>query len=411
MRIDLDWKQRFALLFACMPVLACGDGHTAECAGRNPVHVGVADVMDTSGATADAWRCIKLVTGNLTISDPAVLANLVQVQGDLEITGVSVKDLSALSHLTEVDGKLTIDKNPGLKSLHGLEGVTETGSALEITNNPKLVNLRGLSGLRFVNGDLTISQNEALVSLEGMKKVPVGGSVILSSNAAFTDLTRDALSRVGSSLLIESNRSLETIDALPTTIGDDPAPAPQAGLFCHGAFRLQIGGNTALKQITADPRLGTAGCIDVSSNPALTTLELDTTAICDSPLKSIVLLEDPKLVTLQVCRPQDALELSEDLVVQNTGLASLDGLSGVYRVGDSLWVEKNPNLTKFGFSKLDLGNIAHVEDNPKLPACLVDELAAQIAKEPDHVVMTDSGLQLTHPMLAQSGNDTHAKCP
>ncbi|HKU44818.1 MAG TPA: hypothetical protein VJR89_41955, partial [Polyangiales bacterium] len=69
------------------------------------------------------------------------------VTGDLVVSQTALSDLTLLSHLQMVGGRVAITDNSSLGSIAGLEQLTQIRGALDIMNNPALVDLAPLSQL------------------------------------------------------------------------------------------------------------------------------------------------------------------------------------------------------------------------------------------------------------------------
>lgn len=84
------------------------------------------------------------------------------IVGDLQIASSELTDLSQLSSVRRVTGKLSVTDNQKLISLAGLKGVERAGS-VEIQNNPLLCAYFGLlTGLEQVDQPLELNNNRGL---------------------------------------------------------------------------------------------------------------------------------------------------------------------------------------------------------------------------------------------------------
>lgn len=145
----------------------------------------------------------------------ATYPNCTEINGDLRIGNAveesDVIDLSGLSAITSVVGRLLIINNDILPDLDGLSAITSVGEALDISDNGALTSLSGLSGITSVGGFLMIRDNDALTSLNGLMAITlVGGTLQVTNNDALADVSGVAnidASSLGL-LLIASNPQL-----------------------------------------------------------------------------------------------------------------------------------------------------------------------------------------------------------
>lgn len=89
-----------------------------------------------------------------------------KINGKLQFFGDDITDLSALSNIDTVFGKLEFIELTALTSLNGLN-VEYVGSNLYMADNSALTDLSALSSLTFVGKDFVIIGNSALESLDG----------------------------------------------------------------------------------------------------------------------------------------------------------------------------------------------------------------------------------------------------
>ena len=96
------------------------------------------------------------------------------------ITLIDLPDLieiTDLKNVTEIEGRLALAGLPHLENLSGLEHLEKVGGSLTIGidglghTNDKLHDLTALSGLKSINGRLTISNNSSLRSLSGLENI------------------------------------------------------------------------------------------------------------------------------------------------------------------------------------------------------------------------------------------------
>ena len=93
-----------------------------------------------------------------------------------------IKNLSALSNLTSVSGRLSIWELDSLRSLRGRSNLTRVGSGT-IESNRRLASIDGLSSLTTVDSRLNIVDNEALTIIDGLTSLTaVDGSLTIQDN-------------------------------------------------------------------------------------------------------------------------------------------------------------------------------------------------------------------------------------
>ncbi|MCF8369972.1 MAG: T9SS type A sorting domain-containing protein [Bacteroidales bacterium] len=148
------------------------------------------------------------------------LEGLNTVGGDVIIgRNNSLFSLDGLDNLTTIMGGLYIGTegifslpNPSLVNIAGLNGLSSIGGGLFITNNDSLISLTGLEGLTNITGDLVIGDNYSLISLTGLNNLSdIGGYLSIGGNNVITSLTGlENLSSIGNDLYINDNPLLST---------------------------------------------------------------------------------------------------------------------------------------------------------------------------------------------------------
>lgn len=141
--------------------------------------------------------------------------SITHIEGDLSING-SVRELSNLSNILSVEGRIRISNTFALDSLNGLNNIRSVGEDLHIDDNSSLKNLDGLSNINSIGGELDIKENDDLLNIDGlMNLVDFEGNVIIIKNAALKNL--DGLHKIsllrGEWLILE-NDSLENLNGL-----------------------------------------------------------------------------------------------------------------------------------------------------------------------------------------------------
>ncbi len=138
-------------------------------------------------------------------------AGCTDLEGEMEIAGDDISNLSGLSEVISVGGNFSINYCPSLSNLNGLENLTSVGDYLVVKNNDSLTSLFGLDNLSTVGGTLYIVSNNVLPDLTGLESLTIlGNKVYISSNAALQSLAGIDNIEAGtiSELLIHDNPSL-----------------------------------------------------------------------------------------------------------------------------------------------------------------------------------------------------------
>ena len=183
--------------------------------------------------------------GGLTIASENVIygfrANFPDctvIEGDVEIHGSNISDLSSLYVLTAIGGDLRIYLSNTITSLHGLHNVDSIGGRLEIHSVQNLLDLSDLSSLSYVR-EIAIASNLSLISLSGLENITSVENVFIFANSdleslgglnnleSVTDLFQiydnsglqnitglDKLTYIGGKFILWSNINLEDISGL-----------------------------------------------------------------------------------------------------------------------------------------------------------------------------------------------------
>src|SRR5690606_2809783 len=146
------------------------DGQIDEDQGSSP-----AQVIINSQAELDALPAYTIINGNLNIigtdvSDLSPLSCLVEIKNGLHIYGnTNLTTLSGLESLVKVKG-ITIRDNPNLVNTDALNFLSEVGTdGVEFKNNNALthISLSGLTSIQYSATDLCIdiSENDQLTTI------------------------------------------------------------------------------------------------------------------------------------------------------------------------------------------------------------------------------------------------------
>lgn len=265
-------------------------------------------------------------TPNLTNIDG--LGALHTVVGELDLSGVPAPNLNGLSSLVSVGEELRLS---GLmvSNLVGLSSLESVGGNLVISGNKNLLSLDGLSALSFVGGSILIDYNLALINAGNFPLLEsVGGYLVLGNNSSLTSLSGfSQLTEIGAGLSIHENDMLQDID-------------PLNSVESIGAY-IDISYNDVLQNLDGLSSLQQLGNgIQLRDNPML------------SDISGLALLSgevDGFEITYSRVENLDALigitSLGELVLLNNSELQNLDGLSNLVSVGQDVEIIGNTAMT------------------------------------------------------------------
>ncbi len=161
-------------------IALCGDGTggpppLGTCEGGGVAWAGSAIFDGSHPAALDKLKDVECVQGPLYVdgvpcSDVLdALASVRRIDGALTLRDLEVEDLTALSSLTEVGGRVTIHGLKDATSLSGLSGLSFVPNKLELYAMPKLADLTGLEGLTSVES--LILRELGIATLDGLGAV------------------------------------------------------------------------------------------------------------------------------------------------------------------------------------------------------------------------------------------------
>jgi len=109
-----------------------------------------------------------------------LLAQVVEIEGDLVIKNIKKKSLTAvvsLGALKKITGSITIKSNPGLMTLNGGKTL-EIGKALKILKN-EILRIVRMPNIKKIGNSLMISYNPILQSVTMPELITVDGNIIV----------------------------------------------------------------------------------------------------------------------------------------------------------------------------------------------------------------------------------------
>lgn len=253
--------------------------------------------------------------------------SICKIEGDLYIgsdfrsPASDITDLSGLSTIQEVTGKLVIVINNELQNLHGLENIRKVG-ALEIIDNSKLTSLEGLgiveiTGVTDSNNQksgLLILRNDALINLKSLENLTSVPSVKLSQNKALKDITALAGLKSLPELEIIENHALINLEGFNN-------------LTNVGSIRLES--NLLLNSLGAFGNLTDLGSFYCGGNPMLLSLK-GFEKLTKINVLSVLQSQFTSLEGIQNVRSIDYLRIESNPKLNN--IAQLDKLTSVHSV-------------------------------------------------------------------------------
>ena len=139
---------------------------------------------------------LNKIDGNLSIVNNYLLQNLdglsdlTEINGELRIEGINlIEDIDGLSELKDlgVEG-IKISANDALKNIDALSNISQIKNTILISDNISLENINGLSGVTQINGTLWISLNGSLQNLDGLSSLDqLDGQLKIKGNNSLTN--------------------------------------------------------------------------------------------------------------------------------------------------------------------------------------------------------------------------------
>lgn len=408
----------------------------------------------TTQAELHDFPPIAAVAGNLQLSGPITdlspLSCLERVDGRLTITQtLALGDLKGLEQLRQVSGPIIISYNAALATLAGLDGL-ESIDELYVQGNPSLHSLEGLSPVEDVR-TVRVEANAQLASLHGLEALKSIGSLALSANQVLSDLTAlSGVQLVLQELSIGAN-ALHSLAGLENAELGGNLSLAEAQLETLEALSsveflgtLSISGSTQLEDLEGLRNLqGVSRQVRLVGNPRITSLH---------GLRNLTTAGGLELVNMNIADLSDLQQLqiasgSELRFVECPALENLQGLSlptslqgltvndcpklkhlgGFENVGELsvlLEIDRNAQLTNLAGLEhvLNVRNF-YIEGNPVLGSLAALERLTVVSdaffvnNNPQLPQCQVAALRATAaPWLVSSnismtGNDTTATCP
>ena len=216
-------------------------------------------VVLAAGASA------QVCPGDVVLSsqDAVNSFNCSEVEGDLTIQGTGISDLTPMTVLRAVGGRLTVTGTRQLISLDGLDSHRSVTRGILVSENESLVTLRGLSGLSTLDrrAGYFVYDNSALESL-GRLGVPGAAfelrDVHVERNPRLRSLQGMNAITLAREMAVWGNVRLESLRGLD-------------GLA--SAAKFLIYDNPVLESLEGAGSLAQTGNIEIVNNDALRTLD------------------------------------------------------------------------------------------------------------------------------------------
>ncbi len=267
------------------------------------------------------------------------LSGIIEIKGKLQISANPLSNLSGLNDLVSIGGDLIIEYHTSLSSLNGLEKLESIGGNLDVHHNEQITSLSELESISFIGNDIDIAFNSSLESLNGLIGIKsINGSCkVTADNVTSLDFSGlDSLNFVGGSLLLSLDNSeisnLNVLNALTKVEGD---------MLLIGFQNLSsIGGFNKLDTIREKLYL-----------PFLFELETITGFNNLNHLGGLSIQEANKLQNLEFL--SNIKEIRGDLGVSNCPqISTLDGLNNINKVGGNLSFSYNGIQNIHGLDRL-----------------------------------------------------------
>lgn len=263
----------------------------------------------------------------------------IEILGDVEITG-PITNLNGLAQIVSVNGSLNIHET-SLINLEGLNNLTTITGNLKIFNNSNIQNTNGVEDLNLIQGELEISGNSSLSAITSFENITSLGDGIYPGNA----LT------IWSNTMLLDIQSLSNIQTL------------------NGNFEIH---GTALTNFDALANMESIlGRIEIKFNGILTNID-GLQAVNPSEIKLLRITQNHSLSECSInniCEYLNMPSRSVDIQQNANGCSSITQVEDncVLSIEDNpfsqLKLFPNPTYNTFEISGLNEGNV-EIIDSP-----------------------------------------------
>lgn len=255
----------------------------------------------------------------------------IEINGDLEIEGSSIYDLSPIGDIKKVRGHFTIRSTRSLATLAGLK-VEHIGKSLTVFNNDSLTNLEGLANLVDVFGGVSIDQNSNLKDISNINKlIKIGNDLSIDNNINLLSITGFDNLESANTISIKSNWLLNKVNCFRNL-------KKLTGSFI-------INENNLIDNISSLDKLETIeGGLIISNTlieqlnifPSLTLINYSLNISANENLENIEGLTSLKII-----------KYSSLKIIGNLKLKSLKGLDNLEEIGYTISISGNAVLSNF----------------------------------------------------------------
>jgi len=282
-----------------------------------------------------------------------------EIEGDVEISGNDITDLSGLNVITSIGGDFYINYNDSLTILLGLESLTSIGGDLYINYNNSLTSLMGLENMTSIGGTLSVAANTSITSLWGLENIYFGSIIdmYIVDNTVLSECEIQSvceyLANPGGTIEISNNApgcndQQEVEDYCASQcLYDGIIFSTQAQIdsfqfnypMCTQIEgNVEISGGSDICNLNGlDTLISIGGNLLISNNDSLNSL---------TGLESLITIDG-------------SIKIGDRWEQGNSSLTSLAGLDNLYVVNGDLSIINNANLTSLD----GLGNLTSVEGN------------------------------------------------
>lgn len=220
---------------------------------------------------------------------------------DYTLSGSTQTTLDA-SGLVNVSGNLTVSGNANLTSVDVTNLIT-VGGSFTVSDNPALTSVDAPS-LVTVAGDVTVSNNPALTIVSLPNLSSAGGDVAVSGNASATSVSLPSITSVGGDATVTNNGSATVTLGTPgttTTVGGNLTLETTTCAPATDLTHLVVSGNTDLTLVNSCAS-GTVSLVAATSavNPATATVTGSTTVTLENAEATMTAFLRPGAFTSRV---------------------------------------------------------------------------------------------------------------
>ncbi|MFY0608547.1 MAG: fibronectin type III domain-containing protein [Cyclobacteriaceae bacterium] len=326
----------------------------------------------------------NVLEGGLRVNTQAevdALPQYTKITGEL-VVGLDaatndITDLSKFSKLSEIGGRLIIQRSPMITDLTGFSALTAIGTEsvqeLVVRQMDALTTLDGLQALKSVSRRIGIRENPILETLEGLNNIETIGENTITIGASCSSTEADLpkltdfcalsglVSRIGVSTLESGGSCINTNNALNPSFQDilDGNCAASGELVLEGGLRVntqaEVDALPAYTKISGELVIGldaaTNDINDLSKFSRLTEIG-----------GRLIIQRSPQITDLTGFSALQAIgtgSVQELVVRQMDGLTTLNGLQALKSVSRRIGIRENPELTTLE----GLNNIETIGEN------------------------------------------------